>query len=99
MKTCKYCNVEFKRGENNNKVNPELESKIINVDTNQELNIDSYDYSDGNPFWNLLTEKVDFKNYNEIARKIVTKYNFGKDIYKAEKICKWLFSRAVKATK
>lgn len=43
--------------------------------------------------------KVDFKNYNEIAKKIVEKYNFGEDSYKAEKICKWLFARAIKAAK
>lgn len=43
--------------------------------------------------------KVDFKNYDEIARKIVKKYNFGEDSYKAEKICNWLFARAVKAAK
>lgn len=63
LETIEKDKLKFKRGENNNKVNPELDSKIINVDTNQELSIDSYDYSDGNPFWNLLTEKVDFKNY------------------------------------
>lgn len=43
--------------------------------------------------------KVDFKNYNEIAYRIRIKYNFGADTYKAEKVCKWLFARAVKAAK
>nr|DAJ00572.1 MAG TPA: hypothetical protein [Caudoviricetes sp.] len=43
--------------------------------------------------------RVNFKNYNEIAKKIVQKYNFSKDSYKVEKICTWLFVSAVKAAK
>lgn len=63
LETIEPDKLKFKRGEKNNKVNPELAGKMICLETGLEINIDSYDYSDGNPFWNIKTNQIDFKNY------------------------------------
>lgn len=60
------CNdkLKFKRGKDNNLVNPKLEKTfVLKNDKNITLTIDNYSYSDANPFWNNETKTIDFKHY------------------------------------
>lgn len=70
LETIEENRLKFKRGEGNNKVNPEIGKEFICSSSNKAITIDSYEYSEGNPFWNKETNQVDFKHYIE-------KNNFG----------------------
>ena len=73
LETIEEDRLKFKRGLGNSQVNPVLGEKLTYVEhgeNTEDIYIDSYEYSDGNPFWNKVTGKVDFKDY-------VTKNNFG----------------------
>ena len=63
--------LKFKRGNGNNKVNPEIASKLVHVAHGshfEDIEVLSYDYSEGNPFFNPDTKEVDFKYYKEINK-------------------------------
>ena len=63
--------LKFKRGQGNNKVNPDLGDKLIHVshgEHTEDILIDSYEYSEGNPFFNPSTNEVDFKYYQEVNK-------------------------------
>ena len=63
--------LKFKRGKGNNKVNPEIASKLCHVAHGthfEDIEVLEYDYSEGNPFINPITKEVDFKYYKEINK-------------------------------
>ena len=68
LETIEEERLKFKRGLGNSTVNPALIDKLTYVEhgeNKEDIIIDSYEYSDGNPFWNKQTNEVDFKNYVE----------------------------------
>ena len=66
LETIEKDKLKFKRGEGNNKVNPELSGQFEIVSNDRKLDnitIDSYEYSEGNPFFNKKINDIDFKYY------------------------------------
>ena len=65
LETIEKGKLKFKRGEGNNKTNPELnkEFKLVTDRGNVTIQIDSYEYSEGNPFFNKEINDVDFRYY------------------------------------
>lgn len=64
--------LKFKRGNGNTLINPNLGETLVHVSHGthtDEIKIDSFEYSEGNPFINPLTNELDFKYY-------LTKNNF-----------------------
>ena len=71
LETIEKDRLKFKRGNANNKVNPELKDKLTHLAHGahfEDIIIDSYEYSEGNPFLNPSTKEVDFKYYKEINK-------------------------------
>lgn len=66
LETIEKDRLKFKRGTDNNKVNPEL-GKILSHKQHGEhcddIIINSYEYSEGNPFYNFDKKEVDFDYY------------------------------------
>ena len=61
--------LKFKRGKGNNKINPELKDRLVHIahaEHQEDIIIDSFEYSEGNPFFNPNTNEVDFKYYQEV---------------------------------
>ena len=66
LETIEKDKLKFKRGEGNNGWNPKVEGKMTpveNVKHEEEIDILSYQYENGNPFWNKDKNDVDFINY------------------------------------
>lgn len=64
LETIEENRLKFKRGEGNNKVNPDIIGPFISItetEHNEDIEVISYEYSDGNPFW--FNDKVSFKDY------------------------------------
>lgn len=53
----------FKRMPGNYKVNPNIDKKLTNVYTNEEIDVINYEYTCGNPFWNKEVQILDFTDY------------------------------------
>lgn len=80
--------LKFKRGLNNtSKVNPEIKSEFKEVNGNEVIKIDSYEYCDANPFWNSKTNKIDFGKYiqdnNFQEPDLIFTFLTGNGLYKA----------------
>ena len=63
LETIEDDRLKFKRGEGNAKSNPPLGETmefVANGEHKDTIKIDSYEYSDGNPFWNSNINDVDF---------------------------------------
>lgn len=66
LETIEKDKLKFKRGEGNNKTNPELKGKFtLERGTNNlcDIEIESYEYSEGNPFFNKEKNDIDFRYY------------------------------------
>ena len=73
LETIEEDRLKFKRGEGNNGWNPAVLGKMVsyeNVVHEEELEIESYEYETGNPFWREDIKDIDFKWYLE-------KHNFA----------------------
>ena len=79
LETIEDGRLKFKRGNGNNKVNPALGEKLEHVEHgthNEDIIIEKYEYSEGNPFFNPVTKEVDFKYYKEINKLETPDYCF-----------------------
>lgn len=65
LETIEKNRLKFKRGINNNKVNPVINNQIICKEYDIKLDVINYSYSEGNPFFNTDTNTIDFKKYIE----------------------------------
>ena len=66
LETIEKDKLKFKRGEGNNKTNPllgETMEFVSNGTHEDKIEIESYEYSEGNPFWNVNIDDIDFSNY------------------------------------
>ena len=69
LETIEIDRLKFKRGIGNAKVNPALGDKLTHVSNATNTNdiiIESYEYSEGNPFWNEAISDIDFSNYIKV---------------------------------
>ena len=69
LETIEEKRLKFKRGEANNGWNPKVEGlmkPVEHVTHDRSIEVTSYEYENGNPFWNSEKGDVDFINYLKI---------------------------------